>query len=225
MEEKNELNDIILNKSGSASNNKKIILAVATLGIILIVVIMLMNSLASNSTDNLPQAVLPPEPKTKITQDVQEEPLFEEIEVVEEEVQNNNDLDKIAQRLKKESLSQKETVTKNKVTETSKAKEVVQKPKVQEKQTTKTTPKPTEVASAKQAYFIQVGSFSKYAPNKKFLKSITDKGYTYKYHKVTVNSKTLNKVLVGPFTTEKEARKALRKIKSSIEAGAFLVKL
>ena len=52
MQESNELNDIILNKGGPANNNKKIILAIATLGVILIVVVMLMNSLTSTGTDN-----------------------------------------------------------------------------------------------------------------------------------------------------------------------------
>ncbi len=219
MEEKNELNDIILNKGGSASNNKKIILAVATLGIILIVVIMLMNTLASKGTDNLPQAVLPPEPKTKVTQELTEEPLFEEIEVVEEQAPNNDDLDKIAQRLKKESLATQENTSKEKAPAVS-VKTPVQAKNVEKKTVQKQKPTP-----AVHAYYVQVGSFSKYEPNKKFLKSITDKGYSYKYHKVTVNSKILNKVLVGPFPSEKEARSALRTIRSSIEPGAFLVKL
>ncbi len=219
MEEKNELNDIILNKGGNSSNNKKIILAVATLGIILIVVIMLMNTLASKGTDNLPQAVLPPEPKTKVTQEVTEEPLFEEIEVVQEQTQSNSDLDKIAKRLKKESLVEQESVAQEKAPKVSV--KTPQKPKNIEKKTAQKT-QPAPVVNA---YYVQVGSFSKYEPNKKFLQSITSKGYSYKYHKVTVHSKTLNKVLVGPFSSEKEARGALKTIRSSIEPGAFLVKL
>ena len=103
MKESNELNDIILNKGGSANNNKKIILAVATLGVILIIVVMLMNSLTSNGTDNLPQAVLPPQPKTQNINAVQEEPLFEELEVIEEDSVNNDNLDQIAKKLKEES--------------------------------------------------------------------------------------------------------------------------
>ncbi len=219
MEEKNELNDIILNKGGNSSNNKKIILAVATLGIILIVVIMLMNTLASKGTDNLPQAVLPPEPKTKVTQEVTEEPLFEEIEVVQEQTQSNSDLDKIAKRLKKESLVEQESASQEKTPAVSV--KTPQKPKNIEKKTVQKTQTAPEV----NAYYVQVGSFSKYEPNKKFLQSITSKGYSYKYHKVSVNSKTLNKVLVGPFSSEKEARGALKTIRSSIEPGAFLVKL
>ena len=226
-EEKNELNDIILNKGSSSSNNKKILFAVATLGIILIVVVMLMNSLTSSGTDNLPQAVLPPEPKAKIIQQNQEEPLFEEVEVIQEDTKDDDNLDKIAQRLKQESQINDDAVKKESKKEIKAvAKPVIKKPVIKKTVNKKTVNKtPVAKTTASGIYYIQVGSFSKYEPNKKFLKSITDKGFTYKYHKVNRNSKTLNKVLIGPFMSEKEARTALRTIRSSIEAGAFLTKI
>ena len=227
MEEKNELNDIILNKGGSTNNNKKIVLAVATLGVILIIVVMLMNSLTSNGTDNLPQAVLPPEPKIKTSVDIPEEPLFEEVEIIEEDTQNSDNLDQIAKKLKEESqVDEKiqEAIVEPTVVVAEPVKKAVVKKVTPKPVVKKTTPKVTKSTASKQNY-IQVGSFSKYAPNKKFLQSITNKGYKYKYHKVTRNGKVLNKVLVGPFSSEKDARKALRTIRSSIEAGAFLTKI
>ncbi len=220
MQESNELNDIILNKGNSANNNKKIILAVATLGVILIIVVVLMNSLTSNGTDNLPQAILPPEPKAQDTQNIQDEPLFEEVEVVQERSINSDNLDKIAKKLKAESQIQKP-----KVIVTPVKKEV--KPVVKAKRVT--TPKPKTTTDKKgtstSSYYIQVGSFSKYQPNKKFLKSITDLGFSYKYHKVTKDSKTLNKVLVGPFSTTTKAKDARRVLRAKVEPGAFLTKL
>lgn len=217
MEEKNELNDIILNRNGGANDNKKIVLAVATLGVILIVVVMLMNTLNSNGTDNLPQAVLPPEPQAKITPQVQDEPLFEEVEVVQEESAQSSNLDKITQKLKEESQAEED------MTETPIEAPAIEKVIIKETPKKKEVPKIKTVASG--SYYIQVGSFSKYAPNKKFLKSITDKGFKYKYHQVTQNSQTINKVLIGPFATDKEARTNLRTIRSSIESGAFLIKI
>lgn len=217
MEEKNELNDIILNKGSSSGNNKKVILAVATLGVILIIVVMLMNTLTSSGTDNLPQAVLPPEPKIISNPTADEEPLFEEVEVVQEDSASSDNLDNIAQKLKEESLAEIEVIEEPVAPKPLK-KVVAKKPAVK-----KETPKP--VADSGVAYYIQVGSFSKYEPNKKFLKSITDRGYTYKYHKVQRNGKTLNKVLIGPFESEKEAKNARINIRSNIEAGAFLIKL
>ena len=216
MEEKNELNDIILNKGGESNGNKKIILAVATLGVILIIVVMLMNTLTSDGTDNLPQAVLPPEPNIKSAQQNADESLFEEVEVIQEDKQDGDSLDKIAQRLKQESKEEK-TVAPPAVKP--EKKETPKKVVETKKETPEVKSKPS------QTYYIQVGSFSKYEPNKKFLKSITDKGFSYKYHKVTKDSKTLNKVLVGPFNSEKEARSALRTIRTSVEAGAFLTKI
>lgn len=212
MNDNKELSDIVLNKNGSSSSNKKIILAVATLGIILIVVIVLMNSLTSQGTNNLPQAVLPPEPQAqpKIQQETNEEPLFEDVEVIQDPQSTDTDLDKIAQKLKQESAKEEAPVA------ISAPKKVVKKPK-------KVVQKPKATPQIK--YYIQVGSFSKYEPNKKFLKSITDLGYAYSYHKVTRNNKTLNKVLIGPFKTQKEAEIAKRVIRAKIEPGAFLVKL
>ena len=216
MEEKNELNDIILNKGSSSAGNKKIILAVATLGVILIVVLMLMSTMYSSDTDNSPQAMLPPQPQENTLKDVVEEPLFEEVEVVQEGAENSDSLDKIAQKLKEESNKEIEKVV------------VKETPQEVVKQTTPkvvTPPVTSPKTSSTANYYIQVGSFSKYEPNKKFLDSIIKQGYTYKYHKVTTNGKELTKVLVGPFTNEKDARQALITVRTFLEAGAFLIKL
>jgi DedD protein len=239
MDEKNELNDIILNKGGSASDFskiKKIVLAVATLFAILIIVVMLMSTLTPDAKDNLPQPIPLPTQEAALNNAAQEEPLFEEVEVIEENSQSSSDLDAVAQKLKQESLQETKKVKKTKVQvkkhepkkvvqkkvvkKTVAPKKVVQKKVVQKKKATHTAKQTTA-----KSYYIQVGSFSKYKPNKNFLDSILNLGYKYKYHKVTRNSKVLNKVLVGPFYTEKEARSALRTIRSKIEAGAFLIKL
>jgi DedD protein len=221
MEEKNELNDIILNKGSATNSNKKIILAIATLGVILIIVVMLMNSLNSNGTDNLPQVALPPEPQSQTVADIDEEPLFEEVEVIEESPENENkDLTQIAQKLKEESM-QEEIVVETPVVKQAVEKQVVKKktaPKAKKQVVKKkTTPKATSGVK----YFIQVGSFSTYEPNKKFLGSIKKLGYNYEYHKVG----KLNKVLVGPFKTSNEAKNARRTLRAKVEPGAFLVKL
>ncbi|MCK9491066.1 MAG: SPOR domain-containing protein [Sulfurimonas sp.] len=218
MNEKNELNDIILNRGSSASSNKKIILAVATLGVILIIVVMLMSTLTPDAKENLPQPIPLPQEEISTVEKPQEEPLFEEVEVIQENSDDN--LDQIAQRLKQQSQESKEAI---KPVEPKKEEAKVA-PKVEPK-VQKETKAQTPVSSTENAYYVQVGSFSKYAPNKKFLDSILAQGYRYKFHKVAKGSTVLNKVLVGPFYTEKEARAALRTIRSNIEAGAFLTKL
>ncbi|MFH0709420.1 MAG: SPOR domain-containing protein [Pseudomonadota bacterium] len=104
MEEKNELNDIILNKGGSSSGSKKLLLAIATLTLILIIVLVIMNSLKNDEVQKAPQAILPPEPSapTEIIND----PLFEPVEVIQEgnESAGTQTLDQVAQKIKEESL-------------------------------------------------------------------------------------------------------------------------
>jgi DedD protein len=240
MEEKNELNDIILNKNSSSANNKKIILAVATLGIILIIVVMLMNSLTSSKTDNLPQPALPPEPQKEIIAGANE-PLFEEVSVVREAPQDgssagsNTSLDKIAQKLKEESI--KESTQSKTPEHTQPPKPPVSEPKKLEtpknmvaKETPRESPRSTPLAPPSSAssvggYYVQVGSFEKHQPDDKFLNSILNLGYKYKFHEVKTNARTVSKVLVGPFSSQEEARKALVKVRASVEAGAFLTKI
>jgi len=231
MNENNELNDIILNKTESTTSNKKIILAVATLGVILIIVVMLMNSLSSSSNENLPQAVLPPEPKAQAIEENDNEPLFEDIEV-EEEVDSNANLDQIAKKLKEDSFKEDEILEETPIVTQKKQKPIkkVVKHTPRKAVAKKVTPKkstPKKKVITKNTtvitgfYYIQVGSFSKYEPNKRFLKSITTLGFNYKYH----NTGKLNKVLVGPFKTKKEAMNARRVLRSKVEPGAFLVNL
>ncbi|OYZ33636.1 MAG: hypothetical protein B7Y30_09965 [Campylobacterales bacterium 16-40-21] len=117
MEEKNELNDIILNKSGSNTGSKKLLLAIATFTLILIIVLVIMNSLKHDDVQKSPQAILPPEPTapTEIIND----PLFEPVEVIQEGNENANattDLNQVAQKIKEESL-QSPSVTQKAVIE------------------------------------------------------------------------------------------------------------
>lgn len=122
MEEKNELNDIILNKSGSNTGSKKLLLAIATFTLILIIVLVIMNSLKNDEVQNTPQAILPPEPTapTEIIND----PLFEPVEVIQEgnetangaAPQGTTDLNQVAQKIKNESM-QNTPAVQNKVIE------------------------------------------------------------------------------------------------------------
>lgn len=103
MEEKNELNDIILNKSNSGSGTKKLLLAITALTLILIIVLVVMNSLKSESTEAEPKAALIPEPSSPT--EVIDDPLFEPVEVIQEGGNESapQDLGQIAQKIKQES--------------------------------------------------------------------------------------------------------------------------
>jgi D-alanyl-D-alanine carboxypeptidase/D-alanyl-D-alanine-endopeptidase (penicillin-binding protein 4) len=70
-----------------------------------------------------------------------------------------------------------------------------------------------------QKYYVQAGSFSK-MPNGEYLVKIEALGLQY-----SVRHADNYKVLIGAYKDEKEARKALEKVREHINAGAFIVKL
>lgn len=264
MEEKNELNDIILNKNSKSNNTKKILLSIATFAIILIVVVVIMNQIGGAKESSLPHA---PKPYVAVVEEVVEEPQMEEPEqsvelkselhdedntveekkpvVIEPETtavipDGKDETERIVEEVFEDPTIIKEpeyttavqpkTLKAVKPAEKSVPKQVV-KPSAP-RPSGKYDPKSKRVVTTEPAYtaetgkyYIQVGSFAKYAPSKSFLDKISNRGYTYTYHKVTRNGNTLNKVLVGPFRTESAAREALPVIKRSVEPGAFLTKI
>ncbi len=81
MEEKNELNDIILNKNSKSNRTKKVLLTIATFSIVLIIVVVIMNRFTSKTETALPHA---PEITKVAAEDVIVEPVYEESAADEE---------------------------------------------------------------------------------------------------------------------------------------------
>jgi len=235
MEEKNELNDIILNRGGGNAGMKKVMLAVASLAILLIIVVVIMSSLNSEGTSNLPQPIEPPNPSISASP-IEEDPLFEPVSINETSSEEEN-LENVAQKIKAQSQAAQET-------ELISAPEIIEEPTAvvvpakYEKPIVKPAPKTTKPVSQPVAvktapikpavsgdYYLQVGSFGRFAPDAKFLKKITDAGYAYKLHEVEINGKKITKLLVGPYPTDKAARAELKSVRAKIEPGAFLSRI
>ena len=237
MEEKNELNDIILNRSGGNDGMKKVMLAVAALAVLLIIVVVIMSSLNSGGTTNLPQAIEPPK-NVQANPMIEDDPLFEPMAIEESPTQEDS-LDNVAKKIKEQSQNEQEQISSDfiagpdeiieeepteVVVPAKYEKPVKQEPKkiIPKKVVKKPAVKNVETKPAvKGNYYVQVGSFGRFAPDKKFLQKITSHGYTYIIHKAN----GLTKVLVGPYSTDKAARKDLRVIRSKIEPGAFLSRI
>ena len=252
MDEKNELNDIILNKSSKNDNTKKILLTIATFAITLIIVVIIMNQVSGPDETALPHA---PQKRAVIVEEVVEEPEIESVEshvpVIEKSIEHTSELvedDEPLEITAPDGKAETERIVEAVFEETA----VVQEPVYSKKEQTKSRPAPkksaatqvirpkkiqpsgkydpkskrvVKTAAASGNYYIQVGSFAKYAPSRSFLNKITNRGYTYTFHKVTRNGRTLNKVLIGPFKTQSSAREALPVIKRDVEPGAFLTKI
>ncbi len=78
MQDKNELNDIILNKNAKNNSAKKILLTIATFAITLIVVVVIMNQISGKRESSLPHA---PKMSEVVVEEVVQEP---EVEAAEE---------------------------------------------------------------------------------------------------------------------------------------------
>ena len=257
MDEKNELNDIILNKSSQKNNTKKVLLTIATFAIILIVVVVIMNQFSANKESSLPHS---PEVAEVIVEEVIEEPEVEttqaDVPVIENDIAHTSELveedepeknipdgknetERIFDAAFEEPVIVEEPTYSSKTAPKKQAAKQTTK-KVETKQVLKPKavhpsgkydPKSKRAVKAPTgkvesgSYYVQVGSFATYSPAKSFLNKITNRGYTYTFHKVTRSGKTLNKVLVGPFRTQSSAREALSVIKRNVEPGAFLTKI
>lgn len=231
MEEKNELNDIILNRSSGNNGMKKIMLAVASLAILLIIVVVIMSSLNSDGTANLPQPIEPP----KASATIEEDPLFQPVAI--DEAQNEQEsLADVAAKIKQQSEDDTQLIAGPEEVLIEEPTEIVVPAKYEKpvaKKATKPAPKKvTKKAPTKKTAvvktgntYIQVGSFGRFAPDKKFLKKITDNGYTYIIHKVNAGDAMMTKVLVGPYAKDSDARKDLATVRSKIVAGAFISRI
>ena len=221
MNEKNELNNIILDRNeNNKMNAKKFSLIIACLVLIGIIVILLMSTFNEQKVQN--DKIVPLPPKPKIVKEDKE--LFEDVKTIE------NQAEETVKKLKEESLKEiktkedtntiKDLQFKEKITidESIKEKTLIEKEKPKKV-------KKTNKNLISKKFYIQVGSFSIFNPNSKFLKSINANGFSYKLHKTKINKKQIIKVIIGPFDSKKEAIKNIKKVRGKIEKKAFITYL
>lgn len=116
-----------------------------------------------------------------------------------------------------------------KKTEIPKVKVKQEKPKKQQKskidfKPTKpipTIPTPSTGGKAKGIY-IQVLATSKNSADRKFITKLKAKNYNYTPYETTVKGKRYLKILVGPYSSQKDARGALPKVKKDLNPKAFI---
>lgn len=73
-------------------------------------------------------------------------------------------------------------------------------------------------SEAMRGFYVQVGSFSKFSPNKQLLGLINDNKFSYRMQKSGDN----NRLLIGPYTTKQEAQNNLSEIRAKINKDAFI---
>ena len=233
MEEKNELNDIILEKNeNKLEKYKKILLVAASLILVFLVVLVIMKTINKPQNNEDYDLILPPVPKSDKVGETEDDKLFKQVPIIKDEQKKDN-FEEMVENLKKREIQEQEKNQKSIKPEPVKAKEEAktkEKPQATKKLQTKKEPKVAKNTtkkpqSFKKGYYIQVGATFKTAPDKKYLKTITTNGFGYALYKVDIKGKTATKILVGPFENASAAKNALPSIKKSINKDAFIYKV
>lgn len=237
-----ELGDILLNSANNSEgkdNKKKYVILGISLVLLFIITLVIIKLLSGNNQDaqfeeesKLAQEKLTNDQKVqqeyqkilteklkKVNENSQltEEPI---VQPVQEEPVKENPLEMpVKKEVKPEPVVEKtvQAVVPKPAVEPVK-KEVVKTPEVK-KSTQNTNP------YVAKGIFVQIGAFSK-KPNDKFLADITSKGYSYKLHTVSVNGKSLLKLLIGPYSSKADALKNVDAIKKTFNApNAYVLQL
>lgn len=250
MEERNELSDIVLEKDEGSKNMKlkRILVIAAVLVLLFLAVLIIMRALNKPEQTQEARLVLPPEPQSVPAPQANEEKLFQQVPIIEEEEKESfEDMvkklkEKEMQRTAQSNQTQEAPVTPAKETKPEPTPKPVQKvesapkpapkpaPVVQEKSPAPKPAQPEKVAQsgenlATSGTYIQVASVSKKNPDAAYLDSLTKKGYSYSLYRTKVNDRDITKILVGPYESNTAAKNALVNVKRDLASGAFVFRV
>jgi len=232
MEDRNELSDIVLEKTGNKTlKAKRVLIIIAILIIIFLGVILSMKLINKPTQNSQPKLILPPEPTTSVQKVKKDEQLFKQVPIIKEDTSKKDSFENMVKSLKEKEIQKTnennlaQPETKKEVFKAIKVPKVIQnvvKPIVKAKAKIA-----TKIASNKatSGVYIQVGATSRYSPDKRYLKKITDKKYSYRLLPVAIKGKKITKILIGPFKTSKIARANMSDVKKSINKNAFLYRV
>ncbi|MDR3177815.1 MAG: SPOR domain-containing protein [Campylobacteraceae bacterium] len=213
MEEKNELSDILLEqKSSNKITQAKRLIVITVLLILLFVLVVLIMKFINKPDENaiVTYPSLTPQPNAGINVDN---------EIVVANISIDSPI---------EEANTTANATDGEITVDTNIKDAVITPPVKPVKTQATTtvkpPQSDTAGNIKSGHYVQIGSFSN-PPNKSFLDNIVKKGYEYSLYKITVKSKQVTIVLVGPYPSESLARNELLEIKANIAKDAFYKKI
>lgn len=245
IEEKQELSDILISESDhKMSGSKKILLlggAGTLLFMVAIFVVYTLNKDATEQADTV--SALPPKSlqQNTLQPTPADAPLFEQVPIKESASAEEkfeqivNDIKEKQQQEEKESIAPKPAPV-VKAPELPRAPEakpapkpvpapapVVQAPKP-------TAPKPAAAAqqpvtSVPSGFYVQVGAFFRFNPDRKFIETIRENNLSYQLFKVTSSDREITKVLIGPFDTRQQAASVIGTIREKINKQAFITKV
>jgi len=230
MEESNELNDILIkNGEGGKGGNMKNILLFSAITLLMVFVGILAFKMVAGDDEETQKYTNTLPPKTP----TQEDSLFkDEVEPTDyqsriQELKRKTQQEARVPRIEKEEESVLPPAPKEEpaeVVDPLPQKVVEQRPPVPTLPTPAAKPEPKAKASSG-LFYIQVASLAKNSePSKAFQSQLKSNNLNFVLKEKVVNGRSVNRVYVGPFDSRKEANAVLKRVKSRIEPGAFVVK-
>lgn len=260
MEEKQELEDILISEEDSKKGGQKKILLFSAAAILLFLIAIFVvfsgeeeadkaqNSegmITSQLEENTPEGTDAASPEAKEPESSKQDGKFEQMPIESKEESVDDKFEQIVQKIKKDQeqrAKEKKEVPKPEPKAT--ASQQAQEPK-QSAETTAAKEQPKAEASKQKTaaetekqksadisqdfattvpkgYYVQVGSFSRYSPNDKFITAIKEKGYSYQLLKVGSGDTQSTKVLIGPYSSKGDVQEVIGTIKKDIAEGAFI---
>lgn len=241
-----ELDDLLISNSdedvNKSSQGKKIVLlgAVAVVLFVIVIVVFYMLQDDKKSMQSVTLETAKPIEKVEVNSPINTLPKepsdFGQMPIENQNQNQNSDeqFQKIIDQIKAQQKEQAKTSVPNEVQkprEPIKNTQNIEAPR-QDKPTQnvqKTTPSDSfkdvktndpkiQGGEATAGFYIQVGSFSKFSPNKQLLEAITQSNFDYRMQKAGDN----NRLLIGPFANKKDAQNKLGEVKDRINKDAFI---
>ncbi|BCD61930.1 DedD protein [Nitratiruptor sp. YY08-26] len=238
----NELDDIVLEKYEKKNKIKRYLLISGSLLLIFLIVLSIVKMISDSSSapqESLVETQEVPTQQEQLSEpsNMQEVPIIEEDTIKKEESEISQVINEVMKKEKEIAATNQNEPPQRKIIPSHPVEKKVQtkpvvKPKKVAKETkkalTKTPPKHTKKTQQvvkTGSYYIQVGAFLKYYPDKAFLKKIKKAGFNYIIKEVISNGKKIRRVYIGPFQSRKEASKYLGKVRSKISKNAFITRI
>lgn len=243
-----ELDDLLISggdegEESKSNNNKKIVL-LSAIGVLLFAIVVLLVYILQSDTQEKETQIQVQKPLERIeqqtlTQNTQNTPNHFGQEPIAENANANDQFQRIIEQIKAEQAKQgtqnlpsapesspKTTQPAEPIapllTQTPTPQPPTPQPPKQtptdafkEIQTGKTSLQGSE---ATKGFYVQVGSFSKFAPNQQLLRIIASEKFSYRMQKAGEN----NRLLIGPFASRQEAQNKLTEIREKINKDAFI---
>lgn len=242
MDERNNFDDIILDKNNKSEKLKKLLLRIIALAILFLVVLITMKLLSGEDREQ--NALVPAEPVGTDSEfeniPITSSPELDEFEMLKlrmqgldennaSQTENNQSFvmplpsseynaTPVPSEPETKPSVEKTTNTTNKPSEKPKTNET-KKPATQ-KPETKPSTQNANADKLSAGTYIQVFSVSKFDPKSKELALIEQNGFKYKLYKTKVGGKDITRVLVGPFAKD-ELNEQLKKVQDKIRKDAF----